>query len=563
VNKTSSSWSRPFTLILATIVLLRLLTLQVPDLVDTTEGRYATTAQIMVERNDWVTPWIIYQGKEEPYLGKPPLHFWLINTSYSLFGVSNFSARLPGVFSGAAIAAILFFLTQALLSRQAAYVAALVFSTSTLAFFLSGAVLLDVTLTVGITLAIAGFALADRGKLYGHLFFAGLGLGILVKGPAAVVFAGAALGPWVLVRGGINPRNWPAQVKTLPWVTGIALLLAIVTPWYIWAEIRNPGFLKYFIWTENVGRFFSKEYADQYGSGHVQPRATAWLMFILCVVPWSFVLVSSMIESAKKHSLRSLSAKNFIARLKEDQWLLLGFTWAISCPLLLTGMTQYTATYIMSSMPGFAFFMAVWWQRAFERGTDASFPSPIVTRIICGLLGVVAAASACVFFAIFEIHMWAFALALGFGVALTLEALVRRTQVNSLKAIGRIALCTVVLYAVLFPCADIQISKTRSTKEILKFAEDLVGYKKYPELKIGFAFNQPFSSRFYSSLRNKDSDQKIVISQIAPARIINPAEHLIIVKGKGAEKELLTIDPNKQKLGQMGKWKVYKGAPLP
>lgn len=560
---TSSAWSRPFTLILATIVLLRLLTLQVPDLVDTTEGRYATTAQMMVERNDWVTPWIIYQGKEEPYLGKPPLHFWLINTSYSLFGLSNFSARLPGVFSGAAIAAILFFLTQALLSRQAAYVATLVFSTSTLAFFLSGAVLLDVTLTGGITLAIAGFALADRGKLYGHLFFAGLGLGILVKGPAAVVFAGAALGPWVLVRGGLNPRNWPAQVKALPWLSGIVLLLAIVIPWYILAEVRNPGFLKYFIWTENIGRFFSKEYADQYGSGHVQPRGTAWLMMFACVVPWSVMIVISMIESAKKNSIRSLSIKNFIACLKEDQWLLLGFTWAISCPLLLTGMTQYTATYLMSSMPGFGFFMAVLWQRAFERGTDNAFPSPLVTRIIGALLGLTAIISASVFKATYEIHEWAFALAVGFGAALTLEALMRRGRASSLAAVGRIALSTAFVYAVLFPCADIQVSKNRSTNEVLKFAEDLVGYKRYPELKIGFAFNQPFSSRFYSSLRNKDADQKIVISQVNKDQLSNPVEHLVIVKGKGSEKELLFIDPNKQKLGQLGKWNVYRGAPLP
>jgi len=284
VQEKTTHWARPYLLILATVVLLRLVTLNVPDLFDTTEGRYATTSQLMLERNDWVTPWIIFKGVEKPYLGKPPLHFWLINTSFEFFGLNNFAARLPGVFSAAAIALTLYFLVTPLLGRRAALASVLIFSTSLLSFILSGVCLVDVTLTVGITLAVAGFALADRSRLAGYLCFVGLALGVLVKGPVAIVFFGMAVGPWVALRWWYT-RTLPAQMRALPWITGPLLFLGIAIPWYLFAESRNPGFLEYFIWTENIGRFTKADYGDEYGNGHVQLRGAAWVMLIPSLVP--------------------------------------------------------------------------------------------------------------------------------------------------------------------------------------------------------------------------------------------------------------------------------------
>ena len=554
VNVQNSSRLRPYIIILAIVVLFRFLTLATPDLVDTTEGRYATTAQIMLEKGDWVTPWIIYKGVEEPYLGKPPLHFWLIKLSYMTFGVENFAARLPGVLSFIAITATVFYLLTNLFGRRAAIVGALVFSTSTLAFFLAGAVLLDVTLTVGITLAIAGFALADRSRVHGYLCFAGLGLGILVKGPVAVIFAGMALGPWVVLRRWLTGR-WPAQMRALPWVSGGALTLAIAVPWYIFAEIQNPGFLKYFIWNENLGRFFAKEYGDRFGSGHRQPRGTAWLMFIPAVIPWSIVLVASMIES-----YRSLSIKGFINRLKKEEWLLFGFLWAISCPLLLMGARQYTATYLMSSIPGFAFLMAVLWKSSLENESKGSFPSPRVTRIMLVTLGSICVIAPIVLKVYFAIHEVAFLSTVAFGIILVAFAIFKRPSGDSLHAFGSIALATVCVYALLIPCADIQISKNRSTREIIKLAERLVGGAPQGEFKVGFGYNLPFSASFYSRILSTPQ-RKITVSQVTAENLKNPSEHVILVRGK-AEGTLLALDPGKQKLGQMDKWNVYKGAPL-
>src|SRR5690242_18802207 len=47
------------------------------------ESRYAEIPREMLQRGEWVVPYL--QG--EPYLDKPPLLYWLIECSYALFGV--------------------------------------------------------------------------------------------------------------------------------------------------------------------------------------------------------------------------------------------------------------------------------------------------------------------------------------------------------------------------------------------------------------------------------------------------------------------------------------------
>jgi 4-amino-4-deoxy-L-arabinose transferase-like glycosyltransferase len=160
------------------ILMVRLVTLAFPDLVDTTEGRYAGVAQLMLQRDDWVTPWIHLEGVDKPYLGKPPLHFWLVQTAFLIFGQNSFAARLPGVLSAAGIAVALVVATVNLLGWEAALVAVAIFGSSCMTFFLGGSVLLDVTLTLGLTIALVGFLLADRSKIAGYAVFLWIGRSI-------------------------------------------------------------------------------------------------------------------------------------------------------------------------------------------------------------------------------------------------------------------------------------------------------------------------------------------------------------------------------------------------
>src|SRR6195256_4033418 len=55
------------------------------------EPRYAQVAREMLARHDWITPTL--GGK--PWLEKPALYYWQAMLAYSLFGVSDWAARLP------------------------------------------------------------------------------------------------------------------------------------------------------------------------------------------------------------------------------------------------------------------------------------------------------------------------------------------------------------------------------------------------------------------------------------------------------------------------------------
>jgi hypothetical protein len=93
----------------------------------------------------------------------------------------------------------------------------------------------------------------------------------------------------------------------------------------------------------------------------------------------------------------------------------------------------------------------------------------------------------------------------------------------------------------------------------MQYAEELVGGGSLSEFKVGFAFNLPFSARFYSTLLSLPG-HKVVASQLDKEEFRDAPQHVIIVRGKGAEKEFLEIAPTTQKLGQLGKWNVYRGA---
>ena len=60
-------------------------------LIDPDEPRYASTARDMVLNGNWIVPH--FNGV--PRINKPPLFYWAIAISYKLFGINEFSARLP------------------------------------------------------------------------------------------------------------------------------------------------------------------------------------------------------------------------------------------------------------------------------------------------------------------------------------------------------------------------------------------------------------------------------------------------------------------------------------
>ena len=228
--------------IILLVIAARIIAMVTLPLTDTTEARYAHTAYLMAVTNDWITP---FYDVDIPFWGKPPFSFWAQAIAYKIFGINDFSARIPAFIFTLLTTGLIFQYLHLFYNKVTALWGVIVYLTFLLAFALSGAVLTDPYLAFSTALSMVSFFMVvrEREKYWQYLFFVGLAIGLLAKGPLALVLVGGAITFWVL----FNFRERFRELKRFPWISGIVLMLIIALPWYILAESKTPGFLDYFI----------------------------------------------------------------------------------------------------------------------------------------------------------------------------------------------------------------------------------------------------------------------------------------------------------------------------
>lgn len=329
--------------VLAVVVLARLASLPLYPLTDTTEARYGEIGRKMLETGNWVTPQWDYGV---PFWGKPPLSFWAAAATMAVFGVNEFGARVATLIASIATAALFLRWPHAPAPRGAASAAAaLVLLSSVLGFLIAGAVATDVFMTFGMTLSMVAFWRAvtrvQPGGSDGWWFFAGLAIGLLAKGPVAVVMTGIALFLWLLWA-----RDWRRMWRMLPWLRGIVLTVALALPWYLLAERATPGFLHYFIIGEHWQRFTQPGWTgDLYGGGHERARGAIWLYAFGSALPWAIAVLALLRRKPVSAQAQRPSPDAQIAYL---------VCWMLAPLLLFTMARNILESYALPALPAFA-----------------------------------------------------------------------------------------------------------------------------------------------------------------------------------------------------------------
>jgi len=356
--QTRSAWRDPFRTLLrnpyAWVVLiaftLRLVTLSLYPLTDTTEARYSEIARKMVETGNVITPQFDYGV---PFWGKPPLSTWIRAASFKVFGINEFAARLPSILIALLIVALVFYLARQQRCRNTAWIASAMLSTSALFFILSGAVLMDPVMTLGTTLSMVAFwqAMKDRGRYWGYLFFVGLAIGLMAKGPVAAVLTSIPIVVWLSVSG-----NWKCGWQRIPLFSGTLLMLALSLPWYLLAELATPGFLEYFILGEHWNRFVQPGWSgDLYGTAHTSQVGAIWVDWLAAAFPLSIILIVALFILIWRKKFTA------IRTLRED-WNLYLILWIITPMVFFTFSGNILATYVLPGMPAAALLAAGFWQ---------------------------------------------------------------------------------------------------------------------------------------------------------------------------------------------------------
>ena len=349
---TTSRW---LWITLGFVALARLLTLGSYPLTDTTEARYGEVARKMAELGNWVTPLYDYGV---PFWAKPPLTTWLSAISIELFGVNEFAARLPYLLLAVLIAWLLWRWVNRSSAQQAQLAVALM-SGTLLYFVASAAVMTDLGLVLGTTLAMIGFwAAFEEGESKRPkevwLLFIGLGIGLLAKGPIAVILSGLPIGLWMLLSG-----NLKASWQRLPWIKGSLLTLAIAAPWYVMAEISTPGFWEYFFIGEHWNRFTVTGWAgDKYGTAHATQRGAIWLFALAAIMPWTVLLPLLWIGRKPTQTPQKFETPSYARSL--TIYLL---AWSVASCLFFTTSGNILWTYVLPSLPAMALLAARWLSR--------------------------------------------------------------------------------------------------------------------------------------------------------------------------------------------------------
>ncbi len=241
-------------------------------LLDPDEPVYGETAKEMLSTGDWISPRIY----GEFWYDKPPLFYWLEAISFSLFGVSTWSARFPSMLLGALTPVYLYLSTKKLLGQQVALRGAFICATSLEIIVLARSAVTDTLLTLTLTIALISFLRKEYIPAY---VFCGLAL--LAKGPIGFGFPALIVGLWMILSKQFTFRN----VMHLKWYWGIPLACLVGLPWYIaMGSIHGNAFIDTFLGYHNVTRFVSPEHA---GQNHY------WLYLVVVLAgfyPWSGTL---------------------------------------------------------------------------------------------------------------------------------------------------------------------------------------------------------------------------------------------------------------------------------
>ena len=277
----------------AFVVVLWFATLSLRPLFNPDEGRYAEIPREMLSSGDWIIPHL----NGIAYLEKPPLQYWATALSLRVFGQSEFGARFYTALSALGTLLAVWLVARRLWSWAAAWRASAMLYSMGLFLVLGQLLTLDMSLTLYMTWALAGFLLAQTagesrrgrgpapgsrehedapsGRRWMLIAWLAAALGVLTKGPVAAVIPAA-----VLVLYSLSARDF-APWRRLHVSSGLPLFLAIIVPWHWLAQRRLPDFLQFYFLHEHVARYLTP-------SAH---REQLWwyfgAVFLLGSVPWT------------------------------------------------------------------------------------------------------------------------------------------------------------------------------------------------------------------------------------------------------------------------------------
>src|SRR5262245_14033352 len=292
----------------------------------------------MLASHSWLVP--VYDGR--PFFDKPPLFYLLQTATFSVFGATEFAARLVPAISAGALMVSVAWLGRHLFNRDTGRNGALMFAVLPATFALSSYAILDMTFTMflfGGCALLTVSALAQRPGLQwpGYVLLA---LAVLTKGPLALVLSGLALVISLLLA-----PDARRLLLRLNWGLGLLLIAALTGPWFLYMWLRfGDAFVTGYVLRENLWLFAGSLYESQ-RSILFYPK-----VILVGLLPWTPLLIGRLFDAMRG------------VKIETAERLL--WSWSIAVVGLFTLSGFKLDHYVFPAAPALCLLWAAAWNRA-------------------------------------------------------------------------------------------------------------------------------------------------------------------------------------------------------
>ena len=321
--------------LLACLAALWFGTLHQRKLINPDEGRYAEIPREMVATGDWLTPRL----NDIKYFEKPALQYWATAAAFEAFGEHEWTARLWSALCGFLGILATAFTVRKLWGPDAALAAASVLSSSLLWVMIGHVNTLDMGVSFFLSTAIFCFVLAQRDEAVARasatrnwmwLGWLMLALAILSKG-----LIGMALPAATLIAYSLWQRDFSLW-RRLHLFSGLALLLAVISPWFIAVSLANPEFARFFFIHEHFERFLTKAH------GRYQPMWYFIPILIAGMLPWLVGMITMTGTALRREPGQQFQPRRFL------------LVWCIVVFVFFSASSSKLASYILPLFPALA-----------------------------------------------------------------------------------------------------------------------------------------------------------------------------------------------------------------
>jgi hypothetical protein len=285
--------------------------------------------------------------------------------SYSVFGATDWAARLPLALGVLALLLSTYFIGRTHFDAQAGLYAALILGLSFGPYIYTRILIPDILVALWLTLGLhcflvgLGQARPSRAACWG--LAATTALNVLTKGLIGVVFPAAIIFGYLVLT-----RDLRHLLRMKP-ASSFAVFIALAAPWHIVAGLRNPatgeakGFFWFYFVNEHFLRYINKRFPRDYDT---VPLLLFWALALLFLVPWSAFAFKAI--GCVPHRWRELNSLD-----RRDRALLL---WAITI-IVVVGFFSFSSRqeyYVLPALPALALILGAWLSE--EQGSPADSP---------------------------------------------------------------------------------------------------------------------------------------------------------------------------------------------